>query len=263
MLLIAMMVLTHICNDTLKDYMWVDPGERGIFEISVFLTDLIFGLFLALVSIIIVKNLLRYAPELANGRPVFVTISAFCISAALCEILRFGTVVLDEYWSPDDMLDIFGLISGLVGSLVGSAITCAIFLFNTRIGFLGPGFDRLIQSNLPPEDEEIGRNSIRELITQGESAKLEFKSTLRTNLVTGEKDARMERAVLKTIVAFLNSRGGTLLIGVSDSGEIIGTDEASFESRDKMLLHLNHLIEDRIGKEYIAYINYYIVDFDG
>lgn len=52
----------------------------------------------------------------------------------------------------------------------------------------------------------------------------------------------MEKAALKTIVAFLNTRGGVLLIGVSDSGEIIGADEASFESRDKMLLHFNNLI---------------------
>ena len=73
----------------------------------------------------------------------------------------------------------------------------------------------------------------------------------------------MEKAVLKTIVAFLNTRGGVLLIGVSDSGEIIGTDESSFDSRDRMLLHLNHLIEDRIGKEFIAFIRYFVVEFDG
>lgn len=30
-----------------------------------------------------------------------------------------------------------------------------------------------------------------------------------------------------------------------------------------MLLHLNHLIEDKIGKEFIPLIDYYIVDFDG
>ena len=35
----------------------------------------------------------------------------------------------------------------------------------------------------------------------------------------------METACLKTICGFLNSNGGTLLIGVSDKGEIIGLSE--------------------------------------
>lgn len=40
----------------------------------------------------------------------------------------------------------------------------------------------------------------------------------------------MEKAVLKTLVAFLNSKGGTLLIGVADDGTVIGVDEDSFET---------------------------------
>ena len=41
----------------------------------------------------------------------------------------------------------------------------------------------------------------------------------------------MEKAVLKTIVAFLNTDGGNLLIGVDDDGDIIGADIQSFERR--------------------------------
>ena len=52
----------------------------------------------------------------------------------------------------------------------------------------------------------------------------------------------MEKAVLKTIVAFLNSDGGNLLIGVADDGAIIGADVASFDNKDKMGLHLSNLI---------------------
>lgn len=43
--------------------------------------------------------------------------------------------------------------------------------------------------------------SVTDLITQGETTTIEFKSTLRTNLHTGEKDLLMEMSVLKTIAA--------------------------------------------------------------
>ncbi len=66
------------------------------------------------------------------------------------------------------MVNVVGLISGLLGSLIGSAITCLLFFFNTQVGFLGPAFDRLVSSDLPPTesptDQEMSRNSIRELI---------------------------------------------------------------------------------------------------
>lgn len=65
---------------------------------------------------------------------------------------------------------------------------------------------------------ENGNLSVEELIHRGESERLEFKSTLRWNLHTDSKDKRIEHAVLKTIAAFLNTQGGTLLIGVEDDG---------------------------------------------
>ena len=52
------------------------------------------------------------------------------------------------------------------------------------------------------------------LIEKGENEKLEFKSSLRTNLHTGEFDKNMECSVIKTINAFLNTEGGALLIGI-------------------------------------------------
>jgi predicted HTH transcriptional regulator len=57
----------------------------------------------------------------------------------------------------------------------------------------------------------------------------------------------MEHAVLKTIAAFVNSKGGTLFVGVNDDGEVIGLGNDNFSSEDKMALHLDSLIKDRIG----------------
>lgn len=97
-------------------------------------------------------------------------------------------------------------------------------------------------------------NTIDEIIVQGETMKVEFKSTLRMNLHTGEKDSRMEHECLKTIAGFLNSQGGTLIIGVNDLGEPLGIELDDFPNEDKMHLHLINLIKDRLAPHHMFYI---------
>jgi len=96
--------------------------------------------------------------------------------------------------------------------------------------------------------------SVEALISQGENLSTEFKGTLRTNLHTGEKDSRIELGVLKTIAAFLNSHGGTLVIGVLDDWNPLGVEADKFENDDKMLLHLDNLIKDRVGSQHTLHI---------
>ncbi len=55
--------------------------------------------------------------------------------------------------------------------------------------------------------------SIADLISLGESAMLEFKSTLRWDVVQSQMNKDLQFSVLKTLAAFLNSSGGTLVIG--------------------------------------------------
>ena len=97
--------------------------------------------------------------------------------------------------------------------------------------------------------------SLEELIKSEESEKLEFKSTLKTNLHTKKDDKKIEHSALKTISAFMNSEGGILLIGVKDNKEIIGIEEDNFQNSDKLTLHLTNLIKEKIGKNYIHLIN--------
>ncbi len=65
-------------------------------------------------------------------------------------------------------------------------------------------------------------NSVPDLIAQGEGPQLEFKSSARWNRKIPDKDPALELAVVKTIAGFMNAEGGTLLIGVNDSGSAVG-----------------------------------------
>ena len=103
---------------------------------------------------------------------------------------------------------------------------------------------------LTTEDETVDEShelNLRELIEEGESDVTEFKSTLRVNLHTRRPDRRIEKSVLKTLAGFLNTEGGTLIVGVSDDGMPLGLDVDNFSDEDKMSLHLVNIVNDRIG----------------
>ena len=104
--------------------------------------------------------------------------------------------------------------------------------------------------------------SVADLITSGETDAIEFKSTLRTNLHTGEKNSRMEMAVLKSVAGFLNTKGGTLVVGVSDDGTPVGLEKDGFTDEDKMSLHLINLLKDRLGGQHAMNVQSRFDDHD-
>jgi len=98
--------------------------------------------------------------------------------------------------------------------------------------------------------------SIEDLIAEGESEGLEFKSTLRWDLKLGEVNKTLEDVIMKTVAAFANSQGGVLLIGVDDDGKVIGL-EHDYHSlgnvdRDKFELHLRNLLNQHFEKGFVA-----------
>ncbi len=104
--------------------------------------------------------------------------------------------------------------------------------------------------------------NLEALLQQGESGEVEFKATLRVNLHTGQRDPRMEHAVLKTIAGFLNNAGGVLVIGVSDDGTTQGIAVDEFDSEDKMSLHLTNIIKSKLGVDVMTSIHIHFEDRD-
>ena len=103
---------------------------------------------------------------------------------------------------------------------------------------------------------------IKSLISEGESDRVEFKSTLRWNLKTERSEKGIEKAWLKSVVAFLNTDGGVLLVGVGDDGDILGTAADQFDNDDKYLLHVNNRIQQHLGLECSSFIRFHLVPVD-
>jgi predicted HTH transcriptional regulator len=89
------------------------------------------------------------------------------------------------------------------------------------------------------------------MIENGESDELEFKSTLRWDIKERSTNKKLEEIILKTVAAFANSQGGTLLIGVDDDGRVLGLDHDYHSlgdvDRDKFELHLRNLLNQQFG----------------
>ena len=96
--------------------------------------------------------------------------------------------------------------------------------------------------------------SIEELIYEGESSNLEFKSSLKWDYNESKVNTVLERAVLKTIAAFNNTDGGSLFIGVDDDGNILGLDRdydtLRKQDKDGFDLYLRDKITSKYGIEF-------------
>jgi hypothetical protein len=105
-------------------------------------------------------------------------------------------------------------------------------------------------------EETVAPVSLEEMIAEGESDELEFKSTLRWDLKEGTTNKKLEEVIMKTVAAFANSDGGTLLIGVGDDGDVLGLEPdyhlLGGVDRDKFELHLRNLLNEQFGKGFVT-----------
>ncbi len=113
---------------------------------------------------------------------------------------------------------------------------------------------------------ELERDT-RTLLDTGESRTVEFKSTGRKNLYTGDKDPKIEWSMVKSICGFMNRNGGTLLVGVDDGGKPVGIDLdypfVKSGNRDGWELWLTDLVANTLGQVAVTDMSVSYCDVDG
>lgn len=119
----------------------------------------------------------------------------------------------------------------------------------------------------PELDDDALREAIRALLADGEGKVAEFKSTGRKNLHTGDKDPKVEWAVVKSLAGFMNAYGGTLVVGAGDNGSVVGIEQdfpfMKKPDADGWELWLTDLAATTLGKAAAAELDVRICELDG
>ncbi len=142
-------------------------------------------------------------------------------------------------------------VSGRVTWLLATVLGLAILAVVMQAFSFARKWRRISRRRLKAPATEA---ELRELIAAGESDFVEFKSTMRWNLKADKPGKEIEKAWLKSVVAYLNTNGGFLFLGIADDGQILGMDNDKFQNDDKLLLHFDNLIKQHIGLEFAAFI---------
>lgn len=110
--------------------------------------------------------------------------------------------------------------------------------------------------------------TIEDLIAQGESKTVEYKSSLRWDYEAGNVSKIVQKSVAKTMAAFLNTEGGALLIGLTDDGEVLGLAKdiktlGKKQDRDGFELAFKNVLSTYLGAATSAAVELTFADHDG
>ncbi|MBC8492308.1 MAG: DUF262 domain-containing protein [Chloroflexi bacterium] len=107
-------------------------------------------------------------------------------------------------------------------------------------------------AELPPPEPQ----TLADMLT-GENAALEYKSSMRWDLRTQQVNKALEKGITKTVAGFLNSEGGTLLIGVADDCTVLGIEHdlktIGRKDRDGYEQKLHQVLTVALGAEFSQY----------
>jgi len=112
------------------------------------------------------------------------------------------------------------------------------------------GFERLTHGK-SLEDSEGQPPSVAELLKQMETYHVEFKASARVPQNSDIPEKVIQEGVIKTVAAFMNADGGTLGIGISDDGDILGIQpdlELKGHDLDQYQNWLSSLLMHTIGE---------------
>ncbi|MAG07701.1 hypothetical protein CMI46_02700 [Candidatus Pacearchaeota archaeon] len=204
-----------------------------------------------------------YKDKKITANPFIIAFLTFSFSLAMGTVWEVIEFALDTFMNTTLQESAIDTMQDLVVNMLG-----ALLVSLAGYSFIKDGRMKVVsefvikQMNKYPKIFGV-RNTLEEsskeiinLISKGEGSKLEFKSTLRINIHTSDIDHRIEHANMKTLAAFMNSQGGTLLVGVTDSGKVQGLEKDKFKDNDALGLHFTNLLKHYIGSEFLPFIRF-------
>lgn len=148
------------------------------------------------------------------------------------------------------MTVLFAGLGGLIGS-IHATVDARLRRSKRAISYL----EQAITQDLPT------------LIRLGENEHAEFKSTARWDVRQGKVNKALTDVPAKTIAAFANHDGGSLIIGVDDDGEIVGLEldynTLKKPNRDGFAQLIMTLVRERLGGHVCRLIHVLFVESDG
>tara|TARA_R110002124_G_scaffold83127_4_gene217824 strand:- start:1442 stop:2038 length:597 start_codon:yes stop_codon:yes gene_type:complete len=147
-------------------------------------------------------------------------------------------------------------------------MTILLTLFGSVLGLVSGFFWSQLKkkSDLISVQQRLLQRDIAEIIADGENEKVEFKSSIRYDYFRKATNRDLEIVIAKTIVGFMNTKGGKLIIGVDDEGNTLG-----LENDYKTLKHKNkdgyeraifRIISTQLGHEacFSNHISFYVIN---
>lgn len=207
-----------------------------------------------------------YKNNRINMTPIFASILIFCFAVSIGVLWEMFEFTLDTLIHSGLQKGLTDTMQDISINVLGALLISIAGFFHIKKGkqiLISTFLTTLLEKNLhflsPKPIIKDPKIRILDLIQAGENSKIEFKSSFRINLHTKEFDKRMELGILKTITAFLNTKGGNLLIGVDDNRQILGIEKDKFQNDDKTALHFTNLIKSYVGNEFLPFIKFEIV----
>jgi|GEM_PF-114815 len=109
------------------------------------------------------------------------------------------------------------------------------------------------------KSSKLEEQDVTALLAHGETNNVEFKPVLKAVSDPNNRQRDIEFEAAKTIAAFMNTDGGTLIIGVDDRGVGIGLDDdyklVKNNNRDGFLIAIDDFIEKYFGKEFLQFVD--------
>ncbi len=220
------------------------------------LVQFVLGIFFGIIGFLLMYTL--YYNSRMKSSVKLITLFSFSFAVSTGSLWLSFLFLISQLGIWSSLIDGESIAIGLLITILGAGIVSALEFFFLRFGGVRV-FQIIINAFMRKNpnlftEKESSPKAIFYLIEHGENEQLEFKSSLRTNIHTKKPDKKIELAVLKTITAFLNTDGGTLLVGVADDGSISGIDHDGFSTNDKFYQHYTNLVQNHIGNEYLPLI---------